>query len=71
MMRDDAKLRKDTPQPTMQPWKGPPSTKRGGAYERAHDTPRGWLWGGDPAEKPNYDPGHKGAKKPKLRKWPY
>jgi hypothetical protein len=46
---------------------------RGGAYERAHDTPKGsWLYGGDPSEKPGYVKGMTGQQqKLRRRKWPF
>ena len=72
MRGDDSKLRMSTKQPDMKPLKGPPSSGlRGGAYGKGlHDTAQGWLHGGRGEDHPFFDVGHKGAKKPKLRKWP-
>jgi hypothetical protein len=55
----------------MKPVKPPPSTKRGGGYEGPRTTPRGWIWGGDATQKPNYDPGFKGQQQKLRKKWPY
>ena len=63
-------MRKSTPQPTMKPVKAPPETRRGGGYGKdLHDTPRGWIWGGDATQKPNFDPGLKGQQKKQRKKW--
>jgi hypothetical protein len=67
--------RQPTKQPDLRPAKEQPSSGlRGGAYGKAdlHDTGNStWLHGGRGEDHPFFDPGHKGAKKPKLRKWPY
>jgi hypothetical protein len=64
-------LRRPTPQPNMKPVKPPPSTKRGGGYEGPRTTPRGWIWGGDATQKPNFDPGFKGQQQKLRKRWFY
>jgi hypothetical protein len=67
------KERQPTPQPDMKPVKAPPETRRGGAYgeKGAHDTAKGWLWGGRGEDNPNFDPGHKGKQQKQRKRWFY
>jgi hypothetical protein len=62
-----ATMRQPTKQPNMRPATPQASIKRGGGYAGPHV-----IKDRDDIHKvAAYDPGHKGATKPKLRKWPY
>jgi hypothetical protein len=66
-------MRKSTPQPDLRPAKGPPETRRGGAYGKdLHDVGgNSWLHGGDPSTKPGYVRGLQGKQQKRRPRWPY